>query len=260
VLDAWHGWSPAASPTLGWSAAECRARWDGGIPLILQAPPRFEREALEPLLGPVLEELAGIGEEEAEAMRRFAVAWDEERIAVSALLPGLPKEGAGTLHEAFGVSTDLLSFVTYLGLRPPLETYFAAARAHLSADLWDASICPLCAAPPCFGDIGEDGKRWLSCALCGARWTIGRLRCAYCDNRDAKALTRLAAEGEEEGYLIEACDVCRGYLKGVDRRLRWNAASALIEDWGTPHLDLIAYQRGYWRATPSLVQLAAPSS
>jgi hypothetical protein len=44
----------------------------------------------------------------------------------------------------------------------------------------------------------------------------------------------------------------------VDRRLRWNAASPLIEDWGTPHLDLIARRRGYWRGTPSLVQLAAP--
>jgi len=170
------------------------------------------------------------------------------------------KDGEKPSSGALEIPCDLLSFVTYLGLRPALEAYFAEVKGHFSPDLWDAGACPFCAAAPAFGDIGEDGKRWLCCALCGGRWTIGRLRCPFCDNRDAKTLTRLAAEGPEEGYIIEACDVCRGYLKGVDRRVRWNAASALIEDWGTPHLDLIARRKGYWRATPSLIQLVPPES
>jgi len=37
--------------------------------------------------------------------------------------------------------------------------------------------------------------------------------------------------------------------------VRWNGAGPLVEDWGSPHLDLIAVREGYWRAVPSLVQL-----
>ena len=260
VLDVWSGWSPTGFPILGWGPEECREHWARGVALMAEAPHAFDREALEPLLGPIIQALAGIGEEEQEAMRRFAEAWDDGRLSLSMLLPGIQKDGGASAPGALGISVDLCGFVAYLGLRPPLERYLSEVRAHFSADLWDAGHCPFCAAPPAFGDIGDDGKRWLSCALCDGRWTIGRLRCPFCDNRDARTLTRLAAEGHEEGYLIEACDLCRGYLKGVDRRLRWNAASPLIEDWGTPHLDLIARRHGYWRGTPSLVQLASLES
>src|SRR6266702_3787325 len=48
---------------------------------------------------------------------------------------------------------------------------------------------------------------------------------------------------------------CRGYLKGVDRRERWNAVSPLVEDWASPHVDYYASREGYWRATPTLAQL-----
>ena len=254
VLEAWSRWSPEGCPVLRWGVEQCRERWERGVALIREAPPAFNRDALEPLFAPLLEELAALGEATAEAVSRFAAAWDEGRVSPSDLFPGLPTEGG----EAFGISPDLLSLVTYLGLRPPLEAYFAEVLPVFSGDFWDAGSCPFCAGAPSFGDFGEDGKRWLSCALCGGRWTIGRLRCPFCDNRDAKTLTRLAAEDKEEGYLIEACDLCRGYLKGVDRRVRWNAASATIEDWGTPHLDLIASRRGYRRATPSLIRLVSP--
>lgn len=253
VLDIWSRWSPFGFPVLAWRPEECRERWERGVALIAEAPPAFEAEALESILGPIIEVLAGLGEDEHEAMRRFALAWDERLVSVTDLLPGVWKEGRGIAAPA--IPADLMSFVIYLGLRPPLEVYFSEVRRSFSADYWDAGHCPYCSAPPAWGDIGDDGKRRLVCALCGGTWTIGRLRCPFCDNRDARTLTRLAGEEEEEGYLIEACDLCHGYLKGVDRRLRWNAASALIEDWGTPHLDLIARRRGYWRGTPSLVQL-----
>jgi formate dehydrogenase maturation protein FdhE len=71
-------------------------------------------------------------------------------------------------------------------------------------------------------------------------------------------MVRLVAEDAEEGYFVEACLACRGYLKGVDRRERWNAASPLVEDWASPHLDYYAAREGYWRGTPSLAQLLPP--
>ena len=68
---------------------------------------------------------------------------------------------------------------------------------------------------------------------------------------------RLVPEGlEEEGYAVTACKSCGGYLKELDRRVRWNGGRALVEDWGSPHLDLVARREGYWRPVPVLVALA----
>jgi FdhE protein len=258
VIETWSRWTPPERPVLDWRPEQCRERWARGVSLVAEAPPAFDPVPLEPLMGPVLDELSLAGAEEAAALDRFARAWDDGRLTPVDLLAGVPRRSGQLRQTPAGIPPDLLSLVTYLGLRPAMEAYVAPARPAFGADLWDGGACPFCAASPSFADMADDGKRWLYCALCGGRWTIGRLRCPFCDNRDAKTLTRLAAEGEEEGYLIEACELCRGYLKGVDRRLRWNVGSSLVEDWGTPHLDLIARRKGYWRATPSLIQLAPP--
>jgi formate dehydrogenase maturation protein FdhE len=84
--------------------------------------------------------------------------------------------------------------------------------------------------------------------------------CPLCGNRTAADLVRLLAEGTDEGYIIGACRACRGYVKELDRRARWNAGSALVEDWGSPHLDLIAHRQEYWRPIPTLIQLAPPDA
>ena len=52
---------------------------------------------------------------------------------------------------------------------------------------------------------------------------------------------------------------CGGYLKELDRRVRWNGRSALVEDWGSPHLDLAARRAGFWRPLPSVLDLASGS-
>src|SRR5262249_31398610 len=109
-----------------------------------------------------------------------------------------------------------------------------------------------CGGFPAYGDLTEDGRRRLFCPLCGGLWTAPRLRCPFCDSWDSRDLIRLVAEGGEEGYFIEACGRCGGYLKGVDRRQRWNASSPQIEDWGSPHLDAYAAEREDWRPTPGL--------
>ena len=47
-------------------------------------------------------------------------------------------------------------------------------------------------------------------------------------------------------------------MKEIDRRQRWNARSPLVEDWGSPHLDLVARRAGYRRAVPTLLEIATP--
>jgi len=148
----------------------------------------------------------------------------------------------------------IVGFLAHAGLRPALETFFSRVRV-MPEGIWERGFCPWCGGLPSYGDLLEDGRRRLSCHLCGGAWTAPRLRCPFCQAWQSGDMVRLVAEGAEEGYFVEACLACRGYLKGVDRRERWNAVSPLVEDWASPHVDYYAAREGYWRATPTLAQL-----
>jgi FdhE protein len=235
---------------LRWSADECADRWQRGVPLLTEAPPAIPGEALEDFLAPVLEFLARAGEE-PEVLGRFAEAWDAGEVTVAGLFPG---------QALTGLSQEGLGFVGYVGLRPVLEGYFAECRAHGSASGWDLGVCLFCGAPPGVGELGEDGRRQLACHCCGGSWRFSRLTCPYCGSREARDLVRLQGEEREEGYFIAACQRCRGYLKEVDRRVRFDVGPALVEDWGSPHLDVFARRKDYWRAVPTLIDLSTSPS
>lgn len=267
VLDGWRGWQDPSVEPLKWSAEECRERWERGVPLLAEALPAIAPESLEDLLGPVMERLAAAGPDDALALGRFAEAWDAGRIGPAALFPASGKDAAAALQPAAlqpaalqdeaGLPAHLAGFLAHAGVRPALETFFSRVRA-LPEGGWDRGFCPWCGGLPSYGDLLEDGRRRLSCHLCGGAWTAARLRCPFCQGWQSGDMVRLVGGGAEEGYFVEACLACRGYLKGVDRRERWNAASPLVEDWASPHLDYYAAREGYWRGTPSLAQLLPP--
>lgn len=257
ILEGWMRWKGGVPQPLGWRPEECRARWERGIPLIAEASPAFDREAVEDLLGPLMERLSADGPEAAQAFRCFAEAWDRGEVGPEALLPRPGRDGAPFLTDRFGIPDHLGPFLSAAALRPTLEVYLQDVR-DLPEGVWARGACPWCGGAACYGDLVEDGRRRLSCYLCGGAWIAPRLRCPFCDTWDSRDLVRLVAEAADEGYFIEACRACRRYLKGVDRRQRWNAASPLLEDWGSPHLDLYAQRQGYWRPTPCLVHLIPP--
>jgi FdhE protein len=257
VLDGWRSWDDTGVTPLGWSGEECLERWERGVPLLAEAAPAIAPESLEELLGPLMERLAAAGPDDALALGRFAAAWDAGTIGPASLFATSGKDGAPALQDEAGLPAHLAGFLAHAGLRPALETFFSRVRT-LPEGSWDRGFCPWCGGLPSYGDLLEDGRRRLSCHLCGAAWTAARLRCPFCQAWQSGDMVRLVAEGAEEGYFVEACLSCRGYLKGVDRRERWNAASPLVEDWASPHLDYYAAREGYWRGTPSLAQLLPP--
>ena len=231
------------------------------MPLLAEAPPPIQAVDVEALAEPVLEALAQTGTD-PQALQRFAEAWDASEVGPADLYPGRGRIGAVSVMALTGLSQEALAFLACGCLRPPLERYFAGCQAYLGGTSdrhWDGGVCPCCGAPPGFTEFHEDGQRRLVCHLCGVTWTFSRLRCPYCGSQNPADFVRLLAEDAEEGYAIFACKPCQGYLKELDRRLRWNVASALVEDWGSPHLDLIAQRAGYWRAVPTLIQPARPA-
>jgi formate dehydrogenase maturation protein FdhE len=72
-----------------------------------------------------------------------------------------------------------------------------------------------------------------------------------------KDLYRLQAEAQDAGYVISGCRACHGYLKELDRRERWNGGPPVLEDWASPHLDVVARREGYRKALPTLLDLAS---
>jgi hypothetical protein len=258
ILEGWASWKPPATlVALAWSAEECRERWQAGRTLLADAVPEIPAASLEDLLGPVMERLAADGPEAAAALGRFAQAWDDGQVGPASLLPALDRDPAAGLQERFGLGSYLGAFLPVAALRPALETYFEGGR-ELPDGVWTRGGCPWCGGAPSYGDLGEDGRRRLSCHVCGGAWIAARLRRPFCESWNSRDLTRLVGEGLDEGYFIEACRACHGYLKGVDRRQRWNAGPPLVEDWGSPHHDIHAAREGFWRSTPSLAHLLPP--
>jgi Protein involved in formate dehydrogenase formation len=220
------------------------------------AQPELPNAALELVLGPALDALGAMGID-VDALRVFGELWDAGEVALRDLFPAPGRFGAGWLTERTHLSVESVGFLAVAALRPVLSHFFAASREHFVPGSWGRGVCPFCGAPPGFADLPEDGQRRLSCHACSGAWVFSRTRCPLCGTLDLGQQVRLVPDGlKEEGYAITACKGCGGYLKELDRRVRWNAGGALVEDWGSPHLDLVARRAGYWRPVPVLMTAA----
>jgi FdhE protein len=251
LIEHWARLDPPGAP-LAWTAAECRDRWHRGVPLLAEARPAWSPETIEDLVAPVMAFVGGVRPDATDALGRFADAWDHGTARPESLYP--TRGRWGTLDDAVGLDESVVAFLAIGTLRPVLERYFTECRRHLADHDWGLGICPLCGAPAGFSDVIEDGRRRLACHLCGAGWIFTRLRCPYCGTEETKDLARLDPEAlTDQGYFVCVCNACRGYLKELDRRVRWNAGPPLVEDWGSPHFDVIARRAGYWRPAPPLI-------
>jgi FdhE protein len=253
ILERWAG-APAA-PAGVWSAERCRQVWARGVPLAAEIAPPLHPDDLEDLLGGAMEQLAALDPARAPALQRLAAAWDARAVTPASLLPSRSGVGDGTVEAASGLDGDAVAALAWATLRPSLEAWLSGAREYLEGAQWGRGVCAFCGAPPGFIDVVEGGHRRLACHLCGGAWGFAKLRCPLCGVEGTEALYRLKAEGADEGYVVSGCRRCRGYLKELDRRDRWNGGPALLEDWSTPHLDVVARREGYRKPIPGLLDL-----
>lgn len=251
-------WATFAAPAVGvWSSERCRQSWTRGVPLAAESPPPLAADDVEDLLGGVMEQLAALDAARAPALQRLAAAWDARAVSPASLLPSRDGIGDGTAESASGLDGDAVAVLACATLRPLLDAWLSGARPHLEGAEWGRGVCPFCGAPPGFIDLVEGGHRRLACHFCGGAWSFAKLRCPLCGVEGTEALYRLKAEGADEGYVVSGCRRCHGYLKELDRRERWNGGPALLEDWSTPHLDIVARRQGYRKPIPALLDLLA---
>lgn len=258
IVDAWAQWAPPSDPP-AWDGPVCEERWRRGVPLLGEAAIEIDRVDVEDVLAVAMEAVTAVRPDEAPGMRRLADEWDEGRLDPRAFLPSRGAIGEEAARR-LGIRAAVIAFLAYGGLRPALAWGLSGARALATDGVWALGVCPFCGAPPGFGDIVEDGRLQLGCHLCAGTWIFSRVRCPLCGADGPRDLARLEPGGADEAYFISACTRCKGYVKQIDRRQRWNARSTVVEDWGSPHLDLAARKAGYWRPIPTLLDLATPRS
>jgi len=92
--------------------------------------------------------------------------------------------------------------------------------------------------------------RLLGCALCGAEWTFGRIRCPCCGEGDPQKLPSFATD-LHPAVRIEACEACRRYVKSIDLTVDGQAIPE-VDDLSSLSVDLWASSEGFQRIEPGL--------
>lgn len=188
------------------------------------------------------------GGEVGERVEQIEEAIKYGSLALERLLQeAAAEEGAlQRMAEECSLDPELLTFLASSSIRPSVEGCAKALIPFADLNAWYKRICPLCGSPPKMAELkGEQWTsfRWLYCAFCGMSWPYRRLGCPFCGNQDHQRLDLLYVE-EDRRCRIETCGACRRCIKVVDNK-EFFGLIPFLEDLATPHLDLLALERGF---------------
>lgn len=204
----------AGKPHLQFDALELEA--NDFYPWLLEVAQLFEES--DP---GVMDEMEGIDAEESIVLARqwFEEGFTERGATVDALLAN--------------------------AMRPYLERSAEILLPLLPMHIWDETYCPVCGGLPDFAVWDEEQTTELICERCAAMWEAPVVGCLFCGETDPEA--RGVYSSEDELYLVEVCDNCGSYLKGINRAQLPSGSEPLLaaERLLTPGLDMLAIQEGY---------------
>lgn len=143
------------------------------------------------------------------------------------------------------------SFFAWACLQPVAERLQLELSTGMSQD---ANRCPTCGGLPQLAVLrpeGEGASRSLVCSFCLREWLFRRLICPWCGEENKEKLPRFSAP-ECKHVLVEACDVCKKYLKAVDMSIDGNA-EPLVDEAALAVLDLWAADHGFEKICKNLL-------
>ncbi len=118
----------------------------------------------------------------------------------------------------------------------------------------DSPTCGFCGALPVCAVLrgeGEGAKRGLVCSLCSSEWAFRRILCPSCGCEDKEQLPVMIFE-DVPNVRVDACDVCRRYLKSVDLTKDGHAVPQ-VDDVATVLLSIWAEENGYSRLETNIL-------
>ncbi len=184
----------------------------------------------------------------ADSVTNIMKALDGDNICIDLLFEKLVTDSRApmkALSKEIEVQAEVLSFLAYSSVTPSIKEY---VRQLLGNDpktaSWSKGDCPVCGSAPGLAILGEKGNRILVCHFCRHKWTVQRIFCPFCENREQKTLQYFYNEDEPE-YRVDTCNRCHAYLKTVDVRRVDRIMHLPLEEVATLHLDLLAREKGF---------------
>ena len=158
------------------------------------------------------------------------------------------RNGRQRFCEDIGISIEVLDFFLYNSLWPSLACHTQQLSAkHALNGNWAKGYCPLCGALPKIAFLSAAGRRFLVCRFCRHEWSVGRMHCPFCDNKDTETMGYHISE-HDKAHRIDTCDRCKNYIVNVDTRQLSRDFYPPLEAIVSTHLDIKAEQMGYQRA------------
>lgn len=218
-----------------------------GFPLFSREDLPLDLKAASSLFERLLEHLTSKKRKDKEALEKTLdrVRTDSNWIK-SVIAAFLSRDETTIVKMAEKVNLELmvLKFLIHMALRPSLNTLKESVIEKIQKDSWNYGYCPLCGSFPDMAYLGEEGKRFLHCELCGYEWHYPRLKCPFCENDEPKKLGYFESE-EEEGFRVDFCKKCNRYIKTLDMRVIEAPAPLELENLITLHLDMLAHDQGF---------------
>ena len=153
------------------------------------------------------------------------------------------------------IAETTLGFISYNSLKPSLLLCADQLSAYLNKEEpWLKGYCPICGNPPVLSILEDGGERSLICSFCWHSWSVQRVFCPYCENRDSKTQHYFYNEGEKE-FRVDLCDGCKKYLKALDARETERMIYPPLEQISSLHLDYKAKEMGYESGIPLTMQV-----
>ena len=234
---------------------DLQTKLDTGFCLV--DPPRIRVERT--LSGDLYDEIGSIcqthGTLTASQVGRLHALRTEGRIDVSGLVLRIIEQDASyfeTLGAAVAVNPSVIVWLAERLAQPVLARIAGDLSPVMEVEGSGRTTCPICGNEPVFSLLSEadEGKRFLQCSLCHARWEHARLECPFCRNDEQQNLEYLFYD-DDSAYRVNVCKLCRRYLKAIDERACTDRNPVLwMEALLTPYLDEMALAKGYLR-TPS---------
>jgi FdhE protein len=187
----------------------------------------------------------------AEQVKKIKKAIDDKRIDLKKLLKKeATEERIEQMADELGLDKKVFLFLIQSSTKPSVEAGMEQLRGELDPETWLKGYCPMCGSLPSLSLLEEEvGKRYLLCSFCGYQWRIDRIFCPFCNNKDQESLLYFYGE-EEETHRIDLCEKCHRYIKTIDYR-NLQESDPVLEDLATPHLDILASQKGYKKPVPN---------
>ena len=218
-----------------------------GFPLFSREDLPLDLEAASSLFKRLLEHLSSKKRKDKEALDKALKRVRTDSNWVKSVITAFLTNDETTIvkmAEKVNLEPMVLKFLIHMALRPSLNTLKESVIEKIQKDSWNYGYCPLCGSFPDMAYLGEEGKRFLHCELCGYEWYYPRLKCPFCENDEPKKLGYFESE-EEEGFRVDFCKKCNHYIKTLDMRVIEQPASLDLENLITLHLDMLAHDQGF---------------